>query len=190
MTRRLAVLATATALLTGAAVSVPHAALAYPTVMCEDNGFPREIGVSDSARIVFVGVEQTTPLVGPAVGARLCFEVNFPNGGGNVVGYDLGVGLFYDVTNGLRVELAACGHPTETSCSSVGATGVTIAPGDLPAPGIATGCIATVASFCVFSPSVTYGGDTGNPTLVIHVAGIAVPVDVSRNCVSIPPTTC
>jgi hypothetical protein len=165
-------------------------ALAYQTYECEDNGFPREIGVSESSRVMFLGVEQTTPLNGPAVGARLCFEVN--NGGSNVVGYDIGLGTFYTLTGtGVTVTVGRCGVPDEMTCSTVlGPTGVVVAAGDVPTAGFASGCVATVGTLCVGSPSVTYGGDPANPTINIWVNGVATPVNITRSCVSIPPTTC
>ncbi|HEV2890076.1 MAG TPA: hypothetical protein VGX28_06835 [Frankiaceae bacterium] len=185
MLRRLGLAAVAVTALT----AVLPQAHAYRTTMCEDNGFPREIGVGESSRVVFVGVEQSTPLVGPVVGARLCFEVN--DGASNVAGYDLGIGVFYDLAGRLVVDAWVCGVPAEASCvHALSPTGVRVGTGDLPSAGTASGCIATVGTTCVGSPSVTYGGDAGTATITLWVNGTAIPVDVSRNCVSVPPTTC
>lgn len=181
MFKRLAFVAAAATAIGAAAFTVP--AHAYPTTMCEDNGFPREFGISDTERIVFVGVEQTTPLDAAAVGFRLCFEVN-PLGP-NLVGYDLGIGVFYDTSsNGLLVSAHRCGLPSESSCQVVLApTGVGIAPGDLPAPGVA--CVATVASVCIPKPTISYGGDGGRDTITVWVNGIAIPVNLLADCVTV-----
>jgi hypothetical protein len=187
---RIAFVTVAAAALTAAAVAVPQGALAYQTYQCEDDGFPREIGVSETSRVVFVGAEQTTPLNGPAAGARLCFEVS--SGGSNVVGYDIGLGAFYTLTGtGVTVTVDRCGVPAEVSCSTVlGPTGVVVAGGDVPSADPANGCVATVGTLCVGSPSVAYGGDPWNPTINIWVNGVVIPVNITGNCVSIPPTTC
>lgn len=193
-TRLLAVVILALALI-GGAVALPPAATAYRTYACEDNGFPREIGVAESpGRVFFVGTEHTTPLEEPNIvgGARLCFEVN--DGASNVVGIDVGFGLWRTSMlsgPGLAVYLDVCGHPTEGTCNRVlQPTGIDITPADLPSSvGLTTTCIAEVGSFCIQSPKVVYGS-SGDPTLVILVNGVAVPVNLTSNCITFPGIPC
>lgn len=194
MRKGLFTVAVAALALIGTAVAVPNAATAYRTYQCEDNGFPREIGVAESpGRVFFVGTEHSTPLEEPTIvaGARLCFEIN--DGASNVVGFDLGFGLWTTSMlsgPGLAVYLDVCGQPTETTCTRVlHPTGLDISPSDLPSAGLTTTCIATVASFCIASPKVVYGA-SGEPTLVVLVNDTPVPVNLTANCITFPGIPC
>ncbi|HEX2039398.1 MAG TPA: hypothetical protein VHF47_06655, partial [Acidimicrobiales bacterium] len=126
-------------------------------------------------------------------GTRLCVEVNNP-GGSNIVGIDVGWGLWTTPMlsgPGFAVFLDVCGHPTETTCTTVvQPTGADVTPGDGPDTNpFTTTCIATVASLCIGAPLLEYG-KSGDPTVVVVVNGTPIPVNLTYNCVTVPGVPC
>jgi hypothetical protein len=91
-----------------------------------------------------------------------------------------------------------CVHANGSStCPGPTLVGATVAPGDLPQPtatggtnvcvGVQVGatCLGTVVTVPT-TATVTVGGDTGNDTAEVEVAGTSHPLNIGRECVGTP----